>query len=85
MRWTRTDHLTSANSNLVVEIVHQTLQRFGDGLGGVLCAFKLLDSLAQFVYLTGHGCQSFRERIVDLLGIGDDDTLAFAEPMGSPC
>src|SRR5678815_6006189 len=65
-------------SNLVIDVVHNSLQRCGkDFLSAG--AFELADSFLQFAYFCRHGGESFRERIVDLFGIGDHDTLAFAE------
>src|SRR4029077_5532696 len=54
VRWTGTDHLTSGSSNLVVEIVHDTLQGFRHGLCGVLGACQTLGALAEFVDFAGH-------------------------------
>src|SRR5678815_802195 len=65
-------------SNLVIDVVHNSLQRCGkDFLSAG--AFELADSFLEFADFCRHGGESFRERIVDLFGIGDDDTLAFAK------
>ena len=44
-----------------------------------LVPFKLLDAFAEIVHFGRDRSKSFRERIVDLLGIGNHDALAFAE------
>src|SRR4051812_40172580 len=81
LRWTvnRTDHLTSGRLNLVVEIVHELLHGCRHGFADFFTALKSLYALAKFRNLGGHGCQGLGKRIVDLLGIGDDDALAFTE------
>src|SRR5215472_13082765 len=75
----RTQHLTLRSLYLVVEIVHDSLQRGVDGLGYRFGAFEALDTIAQLVNFGCDRGEGFREGIVDLLGIGDHDTLAFAE------
>ena len=49
-------------------------------------AFELADPFLKFVHFSRDRGESFRERIVDLLGIGDDHALAFAKMMcpGTP-
>ena len=42
-------------------------------------AFELLDALAQFVDFVADRGERFGERIVDLLGIDNDDAFAFAQ------
>src|ERR1700745_2028825 len=74
-----TENLTPARLNLVVEVVHETLKarvyRFAD----FVSAFQALYTFAQPVHLIGYRREGFGERIVDLLGIGDDHALALAE------
>jgi hypothetical protein len=55
--------------NLVVEIFHDALERFGERLVGDPDAFELLHALAQFVNLLGNRSKRLGERVVDLLGI----------------
>ena len=44
-----------------------------------LCAFECLHSLAQFVHLSCHRCQRFREGIVNLFRVGNHNPFAVAE------
>src|SRR4051794_34908812 len=74
-----TDPLTSKRLNLVVEIVHELLHGCRHGFADFFAALKSLYALAEFRNLGGHRCQGLGKRIIDLLGIGDDDALAFTE------
>src|SRR5579864_7713515 len=50
-----------------------------DGFGNVFGAFELCYSLPELADLVGDGCQRFGQGISNLLGIGNNDTLALAE------
>src|SRR5215831_51350 len=65
--------------NLVVEIVHESLKARVHRFADFVSAFQALHTVAKLAHLIGHGGEGFGERIVDLLGIGDDHALAFAE------
>jgi hypothetical protein len=69
----------SAVLDLVVDVFHDSLQRCGRWLDRRFRAFEVLNPLAELAHFCRDRGQRLRERIVDLLGIGDHYAFAFAE------
>src|ERR1700733_936505 len=67
-----------APSNLIVDVFHDALHRLGERLCASF-AFDQTHPFGQALYLGRDGGQSLGERVVNLIGVGDDDTLAFSK------
>src|ERR1035438_422305 len=64
--------------NLVVDILNNALHRFGERLISAR-TLQLVHSFRQPIHLRRYRGQGFRERVINLLGVGDDHALPFSK------